>query len=183
MRQVTSFPANYTVDSNVELPPAGGDVVAIKRGSRSKPMTGLNGPLLSIEPGEGSRWLACFSRGYDRTSVVDGVFTTPNADVVCVVSQGAGYWVHTVTRESRDIPIFPIRQMETAEKEMLFVDFTRLAAFNSTGMHWISETLVSDQLVIVRIDLHRRLILCRGWKASAGSEEEFAVELDTGKRS
>jgi hypothetical protein len=111
---------------------------------------------------------------------VDGIFATPNPDVVCVVSAGAGYWVDTVEHNAIDVPAFPIRQIEIADGILVFADFTKLVAYNSRGLAWNSGHIVSDHLRITRVDSNQ--LECTGWDASRSAEVIAKFDLLTGKR-
>ena len=115
MRFFDYFPANYRIEFDCELPGTGGNVASFKHGFNDPQSKGLDGPLLLIKHHNSDSWLAVFGAGYTPGHAVDGVFTTPNPDVACVVSSGAGYWVDTLARTSKDIPVFPIRQVEAVE--------------------------------------------------------------------
>jgi hypothetical protein len=182
MRIVKDFPANYSVHLNQELPGSGGGVTVFNQSGLDRPRPEFDGPLVSIEPAVGVAWLAGFSGGYNSSKVVDAFFTTPNPDAVCAVVRGAGYWVNTQTRLNTDVPIFPILQVLAAGERMLFVDFSRICAFNSRGLEWNSESLTPDELTVKAVDAGRQLATCVGWDAPPCKEIEFSVDLRSGRR-
>jgi hypothetical protein len=182
VRIVNDFSANYSVRLNQELPGSGGGVTVFNQSGLDRPRIEFDGPLVSIEPAVGAAWLAGFSGGYNSSKVVDAFFTTPNPDVVCAVVQGVGYWVNTHTRLNTHVPIFPILQVLVAGERMLFVDFSRICAFNSRGLEWISESLVSDGLTVKTADAGTNIATCRGWNAPTCNEIEFFVDLRSGRR-
>src|SRR5208282_1022017 len=181
MIQVFHFPMNYAVYFDQELPPSGGAVVSFKAGSQQGGSKGLDGPLLGIEPRGEARWLACFASGHRGSGFVDAVYATPDPDVLCVVSHGIGYWINTLTRKKDDVRAIPIRQVQATGELLMFVDFTRVACYGSQGLLWISDTLVSDRLVIARAEPASGLIECRGWDAARGEHVAVSVDLKTGK--
>lgn len=181
MRFFDYFPTSYRIEFDCELPGTGANVAAFKHGLNDPRGKGLDGPLLLIKHHNGDSWLAVFGAGYTPGHAVDGVFATPNPDVACVVSSGAGYWVDTLAHTCKDIPVFPIRQVEAVEGAILFADFATLAAFDSRGAKWISDQLVSDELKIKRIDLVREWVICSGFDPSQGKYVEVCVNLQTGE--
>jgi hypothetical protein len=182
MNQFAHFPANYTIHLDQELPGSGGEIPSFTRDRSGRVPSGIDGPLLGIEPVTGPRWLAYFANGWRTNDLVDAVFTTPDPDAVCVVAKGAGYWLNVKTREKKNIPVFPIRQVEVAGNRVLFADFTRLASFCSVGLEWVSERLTSDKLKISEVDTAREVAVCNGWDAPSCRETEFSVDLRTGHR-
>lgn len=182
MNQFAHFPANYAVHLDQELPGSGGEIQTFTGDRLGRVPSGVDGPLLGIEPVTGPRWLAYFANGYRSDHVVDAVFTTPDPDVVCVVARGAGYWVNVQKREKLNVPVFPISQVELAGDRIIFADFTRLASFCCSGLEWISDRLTFDKLKIKELDTVQELAACRGWDAPSCKETEFSVNLRTGQR-
>ncbi|MHB8411255.1 MAG: hypothetical protein ACYDDI_04830 [Candidatus Acidiferrales bacterium] len=178
MKQVANFPASYQLRFDAELPGAGGSFEIFAR--RTRAPRGCDGPLVLIQPGNANSWLACFCKGYPSGGVIDAVYTTPNTDAVCVISEGVGYWVDTIKREALNIPVFPIRQVECTDRLLLFADFTRLAAFGSNGLVWISHPRVWDHLIIKKVDTDEGRVICQGWNAPSGRAVEVVVNLETG---
>jgi hypothetical protein len=182
MKYFDHFPANYMIDFDCELPGADGNVAAFKHGFDGSPPFGLDGPLLRIRPTAGYAWLAVFAAGLRPSAgFVDAVLTTPNPDAVCVISYGAGYWIDTLTRTNRDLPLFPVRQVEIAAEMILVADYFRLAALDSHGLKWISGRLVADGLKIERVDPIRKSIICSGFDPSQCKSVEVCVNLQTGE--
>ena len=182
MNQFAHFPANYAVHLDQELPGSGGEIPIFTAGRSGRVPPGVDGPLLGIEPVSGPRWLAYFANGYRSDDVVDAVFTTPDPDAVCVVARGAGYWVNVHKRDKVNVPVFPIRQVEVTDDKIIFVDFTRLASFCSSGLEWISEHLTFDRLKISELDVVQKVAVCHGWDAPSCKETELSVNLRTGQR-
>lgn len=107
------FRANYSVNSEVELSPVGGPVVAFGPDG-TNPNIGLDGsPLCMISPVGRAAWMASFKFG--TPIALSGVFSTPNPEILCVVAGGFGYWVDVFQRTKSDIRCFPIRQVRVFE--------------------------------------------------------------------
>ena len=179
MKPTGHFPTNYSITADASLPSSGGAVTKFKHGRAENAGIGMDGPLLRIEPRNQAPWLAVFARGYPSGDVVDGIFATPNPDVVCVVSEGAGYWVDTIKHSSADVRAFPIRQIEMAADFLIFADFTKLVAYSSGGLAWTSQRIVSDRLRITRVSAD--LIECIGWDALSGAYIVATLVLQSGK--
>jgi hypothetical protein len=181
MRLIERFPANYELSFDQELPSSGGEVFQFVPGDDERDVHGIDGPLMEVQPRIGTRWLGIFGNGY-KGAVVDAAFTTPSPDVLCIVANGAGYWLNTVTRKKSNVQAFPIRQVEIVGERMLFCDFTRLACYDSGGFAWRTDSLVSDNLRIIRADAKNDRIECAGWNAPGASEIRISLRLATGDK-
>ncbi len=181
MRAAEHFPANYSISPDVELPASGGPVVNFKYGTLASATLGVDGPLIRIEPAVGLPWLACFSKGYKGADVVNAILATPNPNVVCVVCEGAGYWVDTVHRTKEDVRAFPVRQIEAVREFLIFVDFTKVAAYGSSGVAWVSQPLVSDRLVLEKTSPDSDVLVCQGLNAATGRHVEIRLDVRNGR--
>ena len=180
MKLVEEYPANYEIELNSELPGSGGEFSVFTFSDGDTKPRGLGNAFLAIIRPDVSKWGAGFAgAGFKPPEVIDAVFTTPNPDVVCVVSQGAGYWVHTRTREKTNVRAFPIRQVETTKDKMLFADFTRIACYGSQGLEWLSR-IVADGLHVNTVDAEHSRISCEGWDPKLSRSETVWVDLKTG---
>ena len=175
------FLADYSLITAAELPPSGQRVVHFKFGATQAPPHGLDGPLVQIEPKNGSSWFAVFGGGYSGAGVVDEIFTTPRPTIVCVISKGAGFLVDTVNESKQDVPVFPVRQVEVRNDLLIFADFTRLAAYGAGGIAWVSEDLVSDKLIIGESRAHTAVLACRGLDVATQHDIEVEVDILTGR--
>jgi hypothetical protein len=90
-----TFKANYSVNSEVDLPPAGERVVAFAP-EGNNPNIGLDGGVLCVISPDGHKdWMASFKSGYRSPGFVHGIFSTPNPEIVsslqAVVDIGSMY--------------------------------------------------------------------------------------------
>ena len=122
MKMIEYFRANYELSFDQELPSSGGEVFQFVPSDDERNVRGVDGPLMGVQPRVGNRWLGIFGNGYKGT-VVDAAFTTPSPDVLCVVANGAGYWLNTITREKSNVQAFPIRQVEIVGEKNAFLRF------------------------------------------------------------
>jgi hypothetical protein len=178
MEQHFIFKTNYSVDSKGELPPAGGPVVAFGP-EGTNPNVGLDGsPLCLISPAGRAPWMASFKFGYPSRLALSGIFSTPNPKKLCIVAGGCGYWVDVFQQTKSDIKCFPIRQVHICEKPnlLVFVDCTRLAAYDANGLKWRSERLVLDDLFIVDRDMS--VLTCEGLGLNAATATTVQLKID-----
>jgi hypothetical protein len=182
MEQHFPFKTNYSVNSNAELPPAGGPVVAFGP-EGTNPNVGIDGgPLCMISPTGRAAWMASFKFGYPSPLALSGVFSTPNPEILCVVAGGFGYWVDVFQQIKSDIKCFPVRQVRVFENPdlLVFADYTRLAAYDANGLKWRTERLVLGDLFIVDRDIS--VLTCEGLDAAGdtGTTVMFKVDLLSG---
>jgi hypothetical protein len=135
--------------------------------------------VLQVTPDGGGQWVGEFWGGAEG---LDGVFATPNADTLCVVVKGQGYWVPvrapTAFDVVRSIPIkrvLPIRSPAV----LIFVSYTRLSAYGPQGFMWTTEDLSWDGLEI--LDVGAGTVRGTAWDSPAGRDTPFSVDIATGK--
>lgn len=182
MEQRFVFNTNYSVSTEVELPPAGGRVVAFGR-EGTNPNIGLDGgPLCMISPAGHEPWMGNFRSELQSPGVVNGIFSTPSPEIVCVVAGGFGYWVDVFRQTKSDIKCFPIRQVQIIEVPnlLVFADDTRLAAYDADGLKWRTDRLALDELFIV--DRTNAFLTCEGLDDVANATIRFKVDLSSGLR-
>jgi hypothetical protein len=182
MEQHFPFKTNYSVNSNAELPPADGPVVAFGP-EGTNPNVGIDGgPLCMISPTGRAAWMASFKFGYPSPLALSGVFSTPNPEILCVVAGGFGYWVDVFQQIKSDIKCFPVRHVRVFENPdlLVFADYTRLAAYDANGLKWRTERLVLGDLFIVDRDIS--VLTCEGLDAAGdtGTTVMFKVDLLSG---
>lgn len=179
MEQRFVFKTNYSVSTEVELLLSGARVVAFGR-EGTNPNVGLDGgPLYMISPAGLETWMVNFRSELRSPGVVNGIFFTPNPEILCVVAGGFGYWVDVFKQTKSDIQCFPIRQVEIFEdlKLVVFADDTKLAAYDANGLKWLTDRLALDELVIV--DRGNSFLTCEGFDAR-NTSVRFKVDLSSG---
>jgi hypothetical protein len=63
---------------------------------------------------------------------------------------------------------------------LIFVDYTRLVAYDFNGLKWCSERLVLDELIIIHQD--NSVLICEGLDRTASSTIRFKVDLHSGTK-
>lgn len=135
--------------------------------------------VLQVTPEGGEQWVGEFWGGVEG---LDGVFATPNADTLCVVVKGQGYWVPvrepTAFDAVRSIPIKRVLLVQTPAV-LIFVSYTRLSAYGPQGFIWATEDLSWDGLEI--LDVAAGTVRGTAWDSPAGRNIPFSVDIATGK--
>lgn len=179
MRTDFSFPSHYEIKFDVDLPGTGADVRYFSQTGTDSPMK--VGLLCSIMPHGEQEWYAAFEEGYNSEAAVDGLFSTSDPRVVCVVCRGSGFFLNTSKPQIwSKVKAFPILSVTTiTDKQLLiFSDFSRLSAYRGSDLLWCSGQICSDQLQVREIV--DSVIHCRGWNALVGIEEDYQIDLLSG---
>jgi|ERR1700722_676948 len=141
---------------------------------------GKDGLLLRFTTSDGKQWDGCFAFG---NYGLCGVFALPDPARVCVVSNGAGYWVHVNEPEkSSELHVFPIRdaRIVTGAGILLLADFTSLFAFGYDGQLW-RHCVCWDDLKI--LDIQEGIVSGTGYDPTNSKQRasKFSIELATGR--
>jgi hypothetical protein len=142
-----------------------------------------DGLWLKVRVASGRAWIGVFAFGYSSPPAFSRVVSSPDPDRVCVISNGAAYVVKVDEPEVwEQIPIIPVLDVcpIPEDKLLVFSDFTRLAAYGSSGLTWRSPRVCWDGLKIVKVT--RNAIEGTGYDPtnSITHESRFAVDLKTG---
>lgn len=127
----------------------------------------------------GGVWVGNFQRG---DAGLDKVAFTPSANHVCIIACGRGYWVPVRhPREFQIVPAYPVKQVVEVDAQalLLFADFSRIVAYNTSGLQWVSPIVSWDGLEIQKVDRHS--ISGLAWDAPADKEVGFVVDVSTGQ--
>jgi hypothetical protein len=167
------FEHNY-VAREVEYcdpPAAAGPIYEFK--DASVPPLSTSWLTLLISPANGPEWIGRFAIAYDVPPAINGVYSTPSPDWVCVVGGGQGFVIDVRNpsnfEQVRCFPINSVAQSPTTSR-LVFADFTDLEAWDANGKAWESGTVATDELTIVRINGGN--LVCRGWYP------EYTFEFD-----
>ena len=173
-----TFDHSYAVIQLTELPGDGKhSPIYFPGASRTG---GKDGVLLKFTRANDAQWTGCFAFGDYQFC---GVFALPNPNCVCVVSNGAGYWVYVNEPEkSSEMRVFPIRDVRVIPDAqiLLFADFTSLSAFGPDGQLWERQVCWDDLKIQ---DIQGGVARGVGYDPTnrKQSTAEFAIELATGR--
>lgn len=171
------FPATYSADIIESIPPGSQVLNFAQSGTRSAEPV-----LVEITPHDGNSWVGAFARGHDEEASETGVWLTPDANRVAVVAAGAGYCLDVRNpAEWQEVPVFPVRiVLPLLEQQLLlFGDFARLAAYDSTGLRWETSNVVWDDLKVTSIGADS--ITGAGYDAEHDRRVEVSIALDSGE--
>jgi len=173
-----SFTANYQVEA------AGNDSFHARE--FRKPDTASSGialqvrtgnVVLRVSPAKGEPWVGRFQGGPEG---LDGVFATPNAEVVCVIVRGQGFWVPVYQPAAFEmVRSIPIKDVLYNQACLFFVSFTRLSAYGAQGLMWVTDDLSWDGIRDVSVT--ETTICGVGWDSPAGRDVSFSIDIATGR--
>lgn len=141
-----------------------------------------DGLLLQVVPGSAHPWSGLFA-AKPSGHYTNGVYSCPDANSLCVVSNGAGYLLDVRDPDGyQEIPISPVLHV-IAEPDtglLVFANFTDVLAWGRSGKQWLAEHVSFDGIQNLRTETG----ILRGvaWSPMDG-EHPFALDLATGAAS
>jgi hypothetical protein len=176
-----ALPHSYEVEELGELPGTGRFSVPLIFFPPPKGRPEHDGLWLKVKPSSGRGWVGVFKFGYSSPPAFSRVVSTPHPNRVCVISNGAAYVVEADEPEVwGQIPVSPVLDVRMIPEHglLVFADFTRLAAYGSSGLAWQSPSVCWDALKIVSVT--RETIEGTGYDPTISRESRFVVDLKTG---
>jgi len=175
-----TFPHSYDVQELGELPGSGLDAPLFYI-PEPKTRTEHDGLWLRIRSSNCPRWIGVFAFG-SSPSALSRVISTPDPEVLCVVSRGAAYIVRPSEPKAwqhvRVHPIIDVRVLQNHQM-LLLADFTKLTALGKAGVIWESSSLCGDNLKIVRVT--SGAVEGIGYDPARSGETSFVVDIMTGR--
>jgi hypothetical protein len=142
---------------------------------------GKDGLVVRISTKNSSEWIGVFAFGYPSPKVKNGLYSCPDEQVLCVVSQGRGYLVRADEPSAwEQVRAYPITYMQSVilHNLIIFADFTRLTAYGKDGLSWQTDELSWDGIKISAV--FGDFIHGFGWDAPTGKYVAFTVDMRTG---
>jgi hypothetical protein len=178
MNVILDFPYSYVIDVEPGWPDINEEVASFNCRVKN---VGFSGEFQGIRfyPKSGGSWFGQFEKGKGKI-FASAVFSTPNADEVCVIAYGAGYWVNAETRHVEPIACdYLITQVEVSKdtSSILMCTFWDLYSFQGPLPTWINKRVAMDDLKITGID--NGVILAEGFVK--GCTENLKIDAQTGQ--
>ncbi len=173
------FEHNYIAREVEDYDPPAATAPIYEFKDASGPTLGTSWLALLISPADGPEWIGRFAIWYAVPPAINGVYSTPNPDRVCVVGGGQGYIIDVRNPNNFDrVRRFPINSVAQSPptNRIAFADFTDLEAWDANGNVWQSGQVARDELNIFGIS--GKQLLCRGWDVDYNFE--FDVDLIDG---
>jgi hypothetical protein len=140
-----------------------------------------DGLILKISPFSSKPWIGIFAFGDITKNGLSGVYSMPDKEKFCVVSNGMGYIVAsnnaTIFEIIDSIPITDVRCVK--EKGIiLFADYTQIMAYDSGGLRWQSKRLSYDGFKI--ISLNNDILVGEFWDIRNDANSLFEIDIIDG---
>jgi hypothetical protein len=137
---------------------------------------------LMVRPTEGEAFLATCALGFASAAVPTGVWSCPDAAMMCAIAGGYGYMIDARAPERwQQIGYRPVTEVRPIPEARLlvFASFHSVEAWGSAGRLWQSARLSWEG---VRLGEASAKELCGwGWEMRTDREVEFVVDLATGR--
>lgn len=143
---------------------------------------GQDGILLKISPRGRPPWIGLFSSVKKYPGTPSRILFTPNPNTICVICSGDAVITDVMRPEKCTLLDFePITDVVAVkEREMIvFAGFTKLMAFDGSGVMWETARVAWDELKITSIDASS--ISGEYWDVATEKQTQFEVDLDTGE--
>lgn len=144
-------------------------------------LDGKDGIIVQVNSKQGKSWIGVFAFGNITKSGFSGAFTTPHQNKFCIVANGIGYFVDadnpTDWEEVKSIPVIDVRASKSTNV-IVFADYTKLVAYDSSGIKWKTKQLAWEGLNIKEFSY--TYIKGEYYDIRSESMESFEVNLSTG---
>ncbi|MDQ1637571.1 MAG: hypothetical protein QOF62_910 [Pyrinomonadaceae bacterium] len=143
--------------------------------------TGRDGLLVRVSPHSGQSWIGTFAFGDLSPKGKNGLYSWPDADMLCVVSQGQGYVVNVREPVNYEmLSVHPILEVIPARQKniVVFANNTELIAYGNSGPAWVTERLSWDGIRVTKVS--HDTIEGEVWDPRIESNVGFKVDLATG---
>ncbi len=137
-------------------------------------MGGKDGLMIRFYPHESNNWLGVFEFG---GGVTTGVYTCPNPDQVCVVSQGNSYIVNVNNPRDyifRNLGTSGVYQVHKRQL-LILTECNGICALGKTGIIWHNTDITDPAAFSVTDDF------MKGTCEDCGKSVPFTIDMATGK--
>lgn len=128
-------------------------------------------------------FLATCALGFRDPTVPTGIWSCPNAQVLCAVSGGYAYLIDTAAPERFTmLPYRPVLEVRSLPEHnlLLFVSHHAMLAWDDRGLAWESEKLSDEGVTITAIEAG--LLHGLAWHMITDEETPFTLDLNTGQK-
>ncbi len=140
---------------------------------------GCDGLLLHVTPVSAASWSGLFA-AQPSGRYKSGVYSCPDPNVVCVVSNGAGYVLDVRNPDGyHEVPISPVLEVVSAVDAgvLVIANYTDVLAWNRSGKRWLAERVSFDG--IRNLQVQGGAVRGMAWSPVDG-DHAFTLDLATG---
>jgi len=142
---------------------------------------GRDGHVIQVFPHSREPWIGTFAFGTLSSKGKNGLYSWPDPQILCVVSQGQGYLVrvdeptnYEVINVDPVLEVIPVR----ARNMVVFANYTELVAYGKSGPVWVSDRLSWDGLKLTNTS--DDYIEGEAWDPRIEASVGFKVDLSNG---
>ena len=143
---------------------------------------GQDGNVVQVFPHSSEPWIGTFAFGTISSKGKNGLYSWPNPQILCVVSQGQGYLVHVEEPTNYEmIKVDPVLDVipVAARKIVVFANYTELIAYGESGPVWVTDRLSWEGIKLTRVTNNH--IEGEVWDPRVEANVAFKVDLSNGR--
>lgn len=145
---------------------------------------GRDGLIVCFSRNGEELWTGIFSGSYESPGVVTAVISCPDANAVCVVVGGCGYYMQVDRPEDFfSLSLSPILGLYVVNRPVCRTlvghDYTKFIAIDGQGPAWTSEQVSVNGIRNVKIV--GTGIRGIGWDPSGEEENRFEIDISSGR--
>jgi hypothetical protein len=144
--------------------------------------SGGDGHIVQVVPHSNESWIGTFAFGNLSPKGKSGLYTWPDPEILCVVSQGQGYLVHVDEPTNYEmIRVDPVLDLipVAARKIVVFANYTELIAYGKSGPEWVTDRLSWEGIKLIRVTTD--YIEGEVWDPRVEANVGFKVDLSNGR--
>ncbi|MFZ0884246.1 MAG: hypothetical protein WAN14_12680 [Candidatus Acidiferrales bacterium] len=171
------FPHLFEVEVLRELPGQAGELRYFPPARHHN----CDGVLLRVTPYGGASWSGLFA-AQPSGRYKSGVYSCPDANALCSVSNGAGYILDVRNPDGyQEVPISPVLDVLPGVDAglLLLANYTDVLAWDRSGPRWFAERVSFDGIRNLQL---RGGTLCGVAWSPMGGEHPFSLDVTTGAR-
>ena len=143
---------------------------------------GRDGLIVQVRPRSSDPWIGTFAFGNLSPKGKNGLYTWPDPQMLCVVSQGQGYLVRVDEPTNYEmIKVDPVLDVVpvAARKIVVFANHTELIAYGKSGPVWVTDRLSWEGIKLTRVTADH--IEGEVWDPRIEANVGFKVDLSNGR--
>ncbi len=142
---------------------------------------GRDGHIVQVFPQSSEPWIGTFAFGTVSRNGKNGLYSWPDPQILCVVSQGQGYLVRVDDPANYEIikvdPILDVIPVPV-RNFVVFANYTELFAYGKSGPVWVTDRLAWDGIKLMRVTTDH--IEGEVWDPRVEGNVGFKVDLSNG---
>jgi hypothetical protein len=138
--------------------------------------------MVQVFPRDRQPWIGTFAFGTIAPNGKDGLYSWPDPEILCVVSQDQGYLIKVNEPTKHElINVHPVLEVVPVKTRniVVFANYTELTAYGKSGPVWVSDRLSWDGLKLTKAT--DDYIEGEAWAPRVETSVGFRVDLSNGR--